>query len=88
MGDEIYISREMKTPGMLDIELLKCVWDSIFSCTLTHIILKTTFFVFVKFPDKATFRTCLGKFRYSILQCSVYFKLVHPYKTKYVTDIK
>ena len=65
MGDEIYISHEMKTPGLLNIELLKCVWDSILSSALTHIILKTTFFVFVQFPDKATFRTCLGPFRYS-----------------------
>ena len=44
-GRNIHISREMKTPGMLDIELLKCVWESIFSSTLTHIILN--FFVFV-----------------------------------------
>ena len=29
MGDEIYISHEMKAPGLLNIALLKCVWDSI-----------------------------------------------------------
>ena len=47
MGDEIYISHEMKTPGMLDIELLKYLWESIFSSALTHINLKQHFFLFL-----------------------------------------